>query len=120
MSRSMHSSTEYFGSPSEYPMNSREYLPLTSEIGKRSRNTRSSDTSWRSPSTSSGTSRDSKAFVWMSRRWGMSMPSCNGENEITGSVSGISTSRANGHGSAATPAAGLEDDRELGLFLDHG
>ncbi len=42
MSRSMHSSTEYFGSPREHETYSRLKFSLTSEMGKMSRKTRSS------------------------------------------------------------------------------
>src|SRR5262245_44654820 len=94
MSRSMHSSTEYFGSPRLYWRNSRLYFPFTSVIGKRSRKTRSSETSCRSPWTSSGTRSELNAWIWMSSRLGIGMPTSRLENTICGRVSSIRHSHA--------------------------
>ncbi len=82
MSRSIHSATEYLGSPRLYRTNSSEKFSWTSEIGNRSLKTRSRPTSSRSCEAASSWSSDSKARVWMSSRWGISMPVSSFANEI--------------------------------------
>ena len=91
MSRSMHSSTEYFGSPSEYFTNSSEKFSWTSVIGKRSLNTRSSPMSSRSCEAASSCSSASNARVWISSRCGICIPPASLANEICFIVSAIVT-----------------------------
>src|SRR5215469_481703 len=97
MSRSMHSSTEYFGSPSEYFTNSNEKFSWTSVIGKRSLKTRSSPISSRSCEAASSCSSASNARVWISRRCGICIPPASLANEICLIVSAISHLTERGH-----------------------
>src|SRR5215203_558986 len=94
MSRSMHSSTVYFGSPRVYRTNSSEKFSWTSVMGNRSLKTRSRPMSSRSCEAASNWSSASKARVWMSRRCGIAIPlSSSLPNEISFINSGISHPR---------------------------
>src|SRR5215204_1241625 len=91
MSRSMHSSTVYFGSPRVYRTNSNEKFSWTSVMGNRSLKTRSRPISSRSCEAASSWSSASKARVWMSRRCGIAIPlSSSLPNEISFINSGMS------------------------------
>src|SRR6476620_5620346 len=95
MSRSMHSSTVYFGSPRVYRTNSSEKFSWTSVMGNRSLKTRSRPMSSRSCEAASSWSSASKARVWMSRRWGIAIPLLSSfPNEISFINSGMSHPQA--------------------------
>ena len=71
MSRSMHSSTEYFGSPSEADTYSSVKFSFTSDSGKISEKTRSSPKSHCSSGFSWGSTSFSKERSWTSNRLGI-------------------------------------------------
>src|SRR5919107_6147071 len=107
MSRSMHSSTVYLGSPRVYRTNSSEKFSWTSVMGNRSLKTRSSPMSSRSCEAASSWSSASKARVWMSRRCGIAIPlSSSLPNEISFINSGMSHPRTGK--TAAAPASPRE------------
>ena len=87
MSRSMHSSTEYFGSPSAALTYSRVKFSLTSEMGKISPNTRSRPKSH----CSSGSGADSTSFSnersWTSSRFGIGITDLSLAKLTTGRLS---------------------------------
>src|SRR5258705_12744203 len=112
MSRSMHSSTVYFGSPRVYRTNSSEKFSWTSVMGNRSLKTRSRPMSSRSCEAASSWSSASKARVWMSRRCGISIPlSLNFPNEISFINSGMSHPRTGKNGGSPVLAARIARGR---------
>ncbi len=73
MSRSMHSSTEYFGSPNVADTYSSVKFSFTSEMGKISLNTRSSPKSHCSSGARSDAMSFSNDLSWTSSRFGIGM-----------------------------------------------
>src|SRR6195952_2541873 len=116
MSRSMHSSTVYFGSPRVYRTNSSEKFSWTSVMGNRSLKTRSRPMSSRSCEAASSWSNASKARVWMSRRWGIAIPlSSSLPKEISFINSGMSHPRTGETAVAPEPFAKSREDRGVPL-----